>query len=118
MEQKSKINEYTKAILRNLDKHKKATKKLPKTILSIRIDSDLKELIEYIAIREDRTVSNQAVRLLKNAVEQYIREHELVVDPATNVLGYPSRPEDISLDDIDDPLSREEPDDVEEDLDS
>ena len=78
-------NDDIKKLVKDLKAEEKAkSDAYPKTTLSIRIDSDLKELLEVIAAREDRTVSNQALKMLKTAIEKYVSDNGLFVAPERN----------------------------------
>jgi predicted transcriptional regulator len=48
-----------------------------KVNVSIKIDPLIKEQLESIADREDRTLSNQISSFVKRAVEQYFQENNL-----------------------------------------
>jgi predicted transcriptional regulator len=51
-----------------------------KVSVSIKIDPALKEQLETIAKREDRTLSNQVSSFAKRSVEQYLQENKLYWD--------------------------------------
>ena len=49
-----------------------------KVNVSVKIDPVLKEQLEAIGDREDRTLSNQISSFLKRSVEHYLRDHSLL----------------------------------------
>jgi predicted transcriptional regulator len=57
-----------------------------KVNVSIKIDPIIKEQLEAIASREDRTLSNQISSFVKRSVEQYLKENNLCWYASTHEL--------------------------------
>jgi len=52
---------------------------------SLRIDDELMKKIKMIAEAEDRPVSKQLERIIKQFVEQYEKEHGRISEPGVSV---------------------------------